>query len=183
METETLFSSTRWEILSTLSQKKLSPMELALSIKTTSANISQQLRLLELAGLVKSEKISNTDKGKPRVIYSLAGPSSFVVFLGRNFAQKKMLMPTEYHKFVMRSLFLDNSEHHALVNEFYFRVKESLKDIEVIAAESGSSLTIYLVAKKQLKFDDKTKVKQLELEELKKKKVLVLYDPEEKTGG
>ena len=55
MEIESLFSSTRWEILELLSKEKLSPIELSLKINTTSANISQQLRLLELAGLVKSE--------------------------------------------------------------------------------------------------------------------------------
>ncbi|MEM2139161.1 MAG: ArsR family transcriptional regulator [Candidatus Woesearchaeota archaeon] len=78
MEFETLFSSTRWEILKTLSEKKLSPIELADKLKTTSANISQQLRLLELAGLIKSEKLSNSDKGKPRIVYSLAGDFSFI---------------------------------------------------------------------------------------------------------
>lgn len=183
MDTESLFSSTRWEILSTLSQKKLSPLELALQLKTTSANISQQLRLLELAGLVKSEKISNTDKGKPRVVYSLAGQSSFIVFLGHNFAQKKMLMPTEYHKFVMRSLFLENPEHHMIINEFYFKIKESLRDIDVIAAESTGSLNIFYVSKKAIKVEEKFKAKQLEIEELRKKKALVLYDPEERMGG
>ena len=66
-------------------------MELASALNTTSANISQQLRLLELASLVKSEKTSNVDKGKPRVIYSLAGESAYLIYTGQNFAEKKLV--------------------------------------------------------------------------------------------
>ena len=66
-------------------------MELASSLNTTSANISQQLRLLELGGLVKSEKTSNVDKGKPRVIYSLAGDNAYLIYAGQDFANKKLV--------------------------------------------------------------------------------------------
>ena len=89
MEIESLFSSTRWEIIKALARDKLSPMELAVKTKTTSANISQQLRLLELAGLVRSEKTSNVERGKPRVVYMLAGDMAFLILSSPNFASKK----------------------------------------------------------------------------------------------
>lgn len=185
METETLFSSTRWEIISTLSQKRLSPIELAAHLKTTSANISQQLRLLELAGLVKSEKTSNTDKGKPRVVYSLVGDNSYLVLTGTNFAKKKMFPLDPYHNFMLKSFFLENPDHHVVMAELYFKIKDVLQNIDVLAAESGSALTVYVLSKKQVKVEiEKVRIKQVDIEELKKRSGLVImHDPNNHMGG
>ena len=59
MELETLFTEQKWNILKSLSEGKFSPLQLANRSNTTIANISQQLRLLEAAELVKKEKIKN----------------------------------------------------------------------------------------------------------------------------
>jgi len=153
-------------------------MELAAEIKTTSANISQQLRLLELGGLVKSEKTSNVDKGKPRVIYSLAGNNAYLILASPNFTEKKMISLSLYHNFMMRSWFLENPEHHPLMNQIYFEIKNHLKKIKIIAAESGVSLTIYVVADKEFKIDTgKVRVKFIDEDSLRKKSAVVLYDP------
>jgi predicted transcriptional regulator len=149
LEIESLFSSTRWEILKALSQDTMSPMELAEAMHTTSANISQQLRLLELAGLVKSVKLQNYDKGKPRVTYSLNADNAYLILALPGFTEKKMLPLTSYHKFIMRSWFLENQEHHALVNDLYHKVKDHLSAINAIYASStAAQLTIYIAAKK-----------------------------------
>jgi len=189
MEIESLFSSTRWEIIKALARDKLSPMELAAKTKTTSANISQQLRLLELAGLVRSEKTSNVERGKPRVVYMLAGNMAFLILSSPHFASKRLLSLTEYHTFVMRSWFLDNFEHHSLVTDFYVRIKDVLHNIDVIVASSTpKELTIYIIEDKKLdsvikkSLGDLKKVRVLfvSLDELKKKYSpdhVVLYDP------
>ena len=56
MEVETLLTGTKWQIIEQLAKKKQSPLELAEKLNTTIANISQQLRLLELSNLVKKKK-------------------------------------------------------------------------------------------------------------------------------
>jgi predicted transcriptional regulator len=191
LEIESLFSGTRWEILKAISERKLSPIELADKMKTTSANISQQLRLLELGGLVKSERTSNIDKGKPRIVYSLAGDTSFLIISSPNFTEKKMLPLTAYHKFMMKAWFLENIEHHSLLSEIYFKIKDQLTNIKLIAAQSTSKeLIIYLVTegqktqdtlKKLTEDSKKVRIVVLELPEFRKKssieKLLVLYDP------
>jgi len=187
VEIEALFSSTRWEIIKALSAIKLSPIELAEKLKTTSANVSQQLRLLELAGLVKSERTSNSDKGKPRINYSLVGDSSFVILASPNFAEKKMIPLNLYQKYMLRTMFIENPEIHPYLAELYFKVKDTLPMVKIIAVESSS---IYIVPENQKTGDSlkkilddfkKVRISILDLAEFKKKssssKVIVLYDP------
>jgi predicted transcriptional regulator len=179
LEIESLFSSTRWEILRALSKVSLSPMELASVLNTTSANISQQLRLLELAGLVKSEKTSNVNKGKPRVIYSIFENNAYLILAAKNFAQKKLLKINNYHNFILKSWFLDNQDHHKLVSELYTQMEPSLKTTEVVAVKnSGGDLKVYVVGAKFKCNLPKVRIEFVTTSELSKKSdMVILYDP------
>jgi predicted transcriptional regulator len=151
MELEGLFSGTRWEILSNLSQAKLSPMELAESLKTTSANISQQLRLLELAGLVKSERTRDSDRKKPRILYTLADDYSHIVLATDKFSAKRMLPLTNYHLFMLRSFFLEDVEHHKHAGMFYWLISDRMQSIDLVAVDNSSDdLNIIVVAKREV---------------------------------
>ncbi len=189
MEIESLFSSSRWEILKTLSQAKLSPLELAEKMKTTSANISQQLRLLELGGLVKSERTSNVEKGKPRIIYSLSGDSSFLIVASPKFTDKKMLPMTLYHNIMMRSWFIEDIKLHSLIGELYFKIKDQINNIEIIAVSQETENNVIIVGQTQKIIDSlkktlsdfkKVRLVILDSSEFKKRysddNLLVLYD-------
>ena len=89
MDQETLFTGSKWDILKLLEGKEMSPIELAKESGTSMANISQQLRFLEMAGIVKSKRISNRDKGQPRIMYSLTGENSFLIMVTPGFVEKK----------------------------------------------------------------------------------------------
>ena len=186
MELESLFSSTRWEILKAVSKHKLSPMELAEKLNSTSANISQQLRLLELAGLVKSERLSNVERGKPRIVYSLAGDNAYLILLSRNYTDKKMMALTSYHKFTLKTWFLDNVEHHKKLVKVYSELEKYIDTIEIIAIDpSFSSFILYLVVDSKSEPSIKKvlhgyKVHFVSLSELRKKNVVILHDPENK---
>ena len=91
MEHETLFTASKWDILKQLEHGPSSPLELSKVCGTSIANISQQLRLLEMAGLVTSRRISNKAKGKPRILYSLAGNLSYMIATTDDFVDKKVL--------------------------------------------------------------------------------------------
>ncbi len=176
LEIESLFSSTRWEILRELSKRKLSPMELASVLNTTSANISQQLRLLELGGLVESEKTSNVDKGKPRVIYSLAGENAYLIYTGKNFAEKKLMSLNNYHRFMMKSWFLENPDHQRLIPSVYEALQPHMKKVEAIAASSGANLNIYIVGESFKVSIEKVRVNFVSIEDLDKKNdAVILY--------
>jgi len=149
-------------------------------MNTTSANISQQLRLLELAGLVKSEKTSNVDKGQPRVVYSLNGNNAYLILAGQKFANKKMMPLTNYHSFMMKSWFLENIEHHKLIPLVYNELEEYLDDIDYVAAESKNNLVIYIVSNEKESYFSKlnlskVRVKFCTIEELNDKNSITLY--------
>ncbi len=149
LEIESLFSSTRWEILKALSKKKLSPIELAAEMKTTSANVSQQLRLLELGGLIKSERISNADKGKPRIIYSLSGDEAFLIISSPKFTDKKQFDLTAYHKYMMKSWFIGTADEQTALGELYFLLKSHLSSIKLICASAQKGMGVFIVLENQ----------------------------------
>ncbi len=120
MELETLFTASKWEILRHLSEQPLSPLQLAERSSTSLANISQQLRLLEMAGLVKSTRVPNRDKGQPRILYSLAGDQGYVIAAADDFVEKKLLKLSSYNKIILRIwLFDDPSTRYALEKSFW----------------------------------------------------------------
>lgn len=107
MDLETLLTGTKWEILQMLAEKKRSPLELAKILNTTIANISQQLRLLQAAGLVKKERAEGTKRaegigaGKPRTLFSIAYEFAFVIMVSDKTAKKKMVKLTHDKKKVL----------------------------------------------------------------------------------
>ena len=110
MEQETLFTASKWDILKILSSGSKSPLQLAKLSNTSVANISQQLRLLEMAGLVQSKRISNRDKGQPRLLYSLAGNHSFLIASTQDFVDKKL--ETDYGYSIIPSKTIYSRKRH-----------------------------------------------------------------------
>jgi DNA-binding HxlR family transcriptional regulator len=205
MEIETLFTEQKWNILRCLSDGPHSPMQLAEKLKTTMANISQQLRLLEVAKLVKKEKISNRDRGKPRTLYSLLEEYGYLISVMSGFAEKKLLGLTEHHKFILKVWFLENNEVGYCLEQFYWAIIPYLnkvhliafnpepKEIEVIIlcdrpAEIERKLG-KIVVRSQVGETKQIKIKAFGLEEAKKlikqakhpfssvKELEILYDP------
>ena len=62
MDYGTILTDSKWNIIKELSEKEQTPTELADKTKTTLANISQQLRLLEAYGIVKKERTESSKK-------------------------------------------------------------------------------------------------------------------------
>ena len=136
MEQETLFTSSKWDILKCLEAGKKSPLDLAKETNTSVANISQQLRLLELAGFVKSERISNRDKGLPRILYSVSDNNSYIVASTPGFVDKKFLKLQEYQKCTLRIWFLDNPNLQHYIERFFWTVEKHLDKIDVISMDA-----------------------------------------------
>jgi predicted transcriptional regulator len=147
MEQETLFTSSKWDILKCLEMGKKSPLELAKETNTSVANISQQLRLLELAGLVKSERISNRDKGLPRILYSIADNTSFVVASTPGFVNKKFIKLQDYQKCTLKIWFMDNQNLQRYVERFFWTLERNLDKIDVMVmdAKDFSNVKVSLV--------------------------------------
>ena len=196
MEKETLFTSSKWEILKLLAEKKMSPLELAKEANTSMANISQQLRLLEMAGLVTSKRISNRDKGKPRIIYSLKGNTSYIITMANQFTEKKFFKLSRYNKIVLKIWFLERPEMQYFLEKLFWSIEKHLDDVSAIYLDlenqdillhvvpcNGTSLKKYLMPQKVKNGSSAMDVKFnfLNREQLHKKdasQIYQLYDPE-----
>jgi DNA-binding HxlR family transcriptional regulator len=120
MDQENLFTSTKWPILQALSSGKKSPLELSMLCKTSIANISQQLRLLELANIVRVERIPNRDKGQPRILYSLTSNTSFLIACMDGLVEKKFLVLNPIQKATLAIwLTTEPSRHYFLERAFW----------------------------------------------------------------
>jgi DNA-binding transcriptional ArsR family regulator len=145
MDQETLFTASKWQILKLLSEQPLSPIELAARSNTSVANISQQLRLLEMAGLVKSERIPNREKGQPRILYSLAGNHSFLIAATNDFVEKKLLKLSSYNKAILRIWFYGKPELHYFLEKAFWHIEQHLDKVDGIAVDQRAEDPVTLV--------------------------------------
>ena len=101
MEIETLLTGSKWEIIELLSIKPSSPSEISEKLETTIANISQQLRLLETAGLINKKRTHSAKPGKPRMLFSLSDDFAFITIIAKGKAQKKLIKISQKQKEVL----------------------------------------------------------------------------------
>src|SRR3989339_422447 len=142
MEQETLFTSSKWDILKCLESGKKSPIELAKESNTTVANISQQLRLLELAGFVKSGRIPNREKGMPRIVYSLADNYSYLISSCPGFVGKKFMKLEDYQKITLKIWFIEDKSLQYYIEKFYWSIEHIVNEISYLALDINDTKEI-----------------------------------------
>jgi len=154
MDQETLYTAAKWDILKMLEGKQLSPIEITKKTGGSMANVSQQLRLLEMAGLVKSERISNRDKGQPRILYSLAQDSCYVISTANSFVEKKRIPSTPSHQAMLKIWFLENQEVRTFAEKAFWKVEEYLPAMQALYLDQSceSPINLYVVAQEGLSF-------------------------------
>jgi predicted transcriptional regulator len=184
MELAPMFMEQRWNILQQLSRQSLSPLQLAGMTNTTIANISQQLRLLEAAGLVSKMKIPNRDRGQPRTLFSLMDNYAYIVSLMDNYAEKKLVKLNESQKSLLKILSIDDQDQRKKAEELYFKLREFNGKIEANALDLSEESVLFAVCsdkdmKKKLEsFSGLKIVSEQKLKELfKNGTVLPLDDP------
>ncbi|MFH0875852.1 MAG: winged helix-turn-helix domain-containing protein [archaeon] len=146
-----VFVESKWKILSALCEKESSPIELSKKLKTTLANISTQLRLLEALGLVKKQKIPNTQKGKPRTIFSLAKEFSYVTLVKKNYCSKKLIKLDKIDDAIFSIYFLNDSALHYYLFKFFFMFEEVLKECESLSylGINGNDIELVVISSKK----------------------------------
>jgi DNA-binding transcriptional regulator GbsR (MarR family) len=142
MELELMFSDQKWNILKCLSEGKYSPIQLAEKLNTTMANISQQMRLLEAANLVKKEKIKNRDKGKPRALFSLSDEFAYMIPTMKGFAQKKLIKVNDHQKIMLKIWFIEDASVQNAIERAYLKLKPWLKDIKMMVISGQKELIV-----------------------------------------
>ncbi|MBN1156160.1 helix-turn-helix transcriptional regulator [Candidatus Woesearchaeota archaeon] len=148
MELETLFTSSKWEIMKRISQEKESPLQIAQHLNTTIANISQQLRLLEMAGLIKKERLSNRASGKPRMLFSLKEDFAYLITCTKEGVNKKLIPLDLYQKIILNIFITQNSELEKIASEFYLEFEKSLNDVKAILFNAQNKKELYVLSEK-----------------------------------
>lgn len=165
MDQETLFTSSKWEMLRVLSKGQKSPIELAKETRTSIANVSQQLRMLELANIVKSERVGNRERGEPRLLYSLIGPISYIITATNNFAEKKQLALNIYHEITMKMCFLKDESNYYYLQKYFWEIEPKLDKIDAIISKNEYGKIKLLIIS-----DDAETRKELKSKDIKKSK-------------
>src|SRR3989338_1024748 len=112
MDYEQLFVESKWGILKLLSEDDYS--------------------LMELAGLVTKERVSNRDKGKPRAKFSIASDYLYGVVITKEFARKK-LMPLAPRQKMMVQIWQLSEEQQYLAEKFFWKIEEKVVGMKAMA--------------------------------------------------
>lgn len=139
MDMHSFFGSPKWAILEILSLSPSSPVEISEKTENSVSYVSQQLKLLEAAGLVVKVKTKSFEKGKPRVIYSINKEVAEITALIKTTPGRKTIYLDEHQKTILRIwLFVSKSEVYS-VERFYWKVEEELskKDILLYSSNKG----------------------------------------------
>jgi predicted transcriptional regulator len=129
MELDNFLASPRWEILQLISNKPSSPVEISEKIGTTVSYISQQLKLLEVSGIVKKQRTGAVEKGKPRTIFSISKDVAYIVALTESFSEKKLISLTENKKAIIKIWLIENQNLHPLLERIFWNLEPLLQDI------------------------------------------------------
>lgn len=123
MDFNSFLGEKRWDILESIARSPSSPIELADKLSATVSYISQQLKLLEVAGLVYKTKTGAAMKGKPRSVYSISNEFVHLSGVTHEVSFKKVVYLTDYHKAMVLIWSLSDVGMHESLSDLYFKVK------------------------------------------------------------
>lgn len=132
MELDSFLASPRWDILQIISKNPSSPIEIAAKIGTTVSFISQQLKLLEAAGIVSKKRTGLVEKGKPRTLFFLSREGVYVIPLSKDLPNKRFFNLSKEHKIVLKIWEIEGLEIQRLLERFFWSIEEHLDYIEGI---------------------------------------------------
>lgn len=134
MEMDGLFVSSKWKILQIISDKPSTPQEISKKLNTSLANVSQQMRFLEFADIVKKTRMAQDTFGKPKSNLSLKNNFSYVVLVSKGCAKKEIVNLDDFQNLLMtcwlnlsgqkktcfENFIIDNKKRLSLIEEIYF---------------------------------------------------------------
>lgn len=156
MEIDTFLGSPRWNILEIIAREPASPMEISQKINTSVAYVSQQLKLLEAAGLIKKERTGSIEKGAPRTLFSITNEILHLTALVNKIPAKRLIGLTDYHNIILKIWLIENQKLHYLIEKLYWRIENDFDNIQGIFFDSSSKKPKIIVVSDSKKI--KTKI-------------------------
>lgn len=154
MDLDSLFSSQRWNILEIIAKKPSSPLEISEELNTSVAYVSQQLKLLEVAGIVVKTKTGFVEKGKPRNLYRISEDLIYISFLSEGESAKKSIHADEFKKIIIRIWLIEDLQVSRSIEKIFWMLESNLKDLDGIYLDNSKGKHTLLI------LSDSKKVKQ-----------------------
>lgn len=145
MEAETILTGARWNLLKLIANHPRTIKELAELTNTSMANIVQQLRILELAGVVRPIK-RRLGRGKPSTLYTL-GNKAITIAITPFYAEKRVITPTPLESAILRLMMINDSNRLTLLRKILSLDKKILSKIDAIIYKEGD---LFIVAQNKL---------------------------------
>ncbi len=162
MDFDSFLTSPRWEILVIIAEKPSSPVEIAEKLNTTVSYISQQLKLLDAAGIVKKEKTGAVERGKPRALFSISEEFAYLTLLSEGLANKNLLKLDYHHKDILKIWMIEDTTLHIPIERLYWKLYCS-PDVKGVYIETKAPFKIIIVSENnKLKKDIESFAKKLE---------------------
>ena len=147
MELDSLIGSGRWNILEILAVKPSSPIELSSKLKTSTAYISQQLKLLEAAGLIRKEKTGRAEKNQPRNIYHISREFLSLTLLATGNPKRKSIAVNEHQKITLNIWLLEDERLHYILQKAFWEIEEELDEIKgMLIDNSKPKKVLYVIS-------------------------------------
>lgn len=147
MELDTFLTSPRWDILRTIIEKPSSPTEIAQYIETSTSFVSQQLKLLEAANLIKKQRTGAVDKGKPRSLFSITKESVYIVPLAKGFEEKQLIELSAEQKVTLK-IWEMSRRFQPILEKFFWKIHDNLGEIDSILVNiKGKKCKVQVVTK------------------------------------
>ncbi len=128
MEFLNFLTGSKYKIIVELTKKPQSASDIAKTLKTSIANISQQLKLLEAYGIIKKEREEpSAGPGKPKIFYEIKKEQTYIISLKKD-SLKKIKLPVfwGYDLFINMAEILDPRDQY-FVPKFCFYTEDILK--------------------------------------------------------
>lgn len=147
MEFDNFLLEPRWKILEIIANNPSSPVKISEAIGTSVAYVSQQLKLLEAAKIVSRKRTKASDKGQPRIIYSISQDVFHITALMDKFPRKRKMSPTEKQKIVLKIWMIEKESLSYLSEKLFWKIEPRLEDVEDLFINIEKN-EIILVSKK-----------------------------------
>ena len=148
MNYDSFLSTPRWEILQILAESPASPIEIAKKLNTTVSYSSQQLTLLNAAGIVVKNRTGAFEKGKPRNLYSLSKEIGYLTCLISGFSSKKLLDLNNEHKAILKFWAYYPEESHNILQKMFWGLSDFKEDYQILINKDSKELVLVSDIKK-----------------------------------
>jgi len=155
VEFEDLLTKSKWSILKELAKGDKSAVEIARKTSQSTANVTQQLVILEAYNLVKKSKQEKQKKpGKPKTPYALSQEIFAFSFLKPGLAEKSIIKLREadlFPKFVLNAYFtLKEEDQYPIVK--YVCESDIIKKADCIAflQSNEKEIELFIITEQQL---------------------------------